>query len=231
MIVIPNGPTIYSKDELAAMGYGGYVGWSDPEAGLDFAATGGGGKWTGGGAGPGGAGSTSGGAFSFNWEQAEADALEKLRPYYEEVLAEARGDVERAKQIIEEDYQRGVRYREEDLQVAQEGWAREEPRQRNALLEDLNRRGFLQSSIRTGEEEYLTETQTATREATERALQRQEELAGVERSRGVEELDIKLPRYERELMEEKKTKAADMATMKYGRDYDKWLAEASRFIG
>jgi hypothetical protein len=43
MISVPGGQ-IYSKDELVAMGYTGYAGWSDPQAGYDFRDTGGSGK-------------------------------------------------------------------------------------------------------------------------------------------------------------------------------------------
>jgi len=52
-ISIPSAPTeidpnkLYTAAELVAMGYGGYAGWSDPEAGYNFRETGGSGKWTG----------------------------------------------------------------------------------------------------------------------------------------------------------------------------------------
>ena len=38
---------LYSASELISMGYGGYAGWNNPEAGYNFRDTGGEGKWTG----------------------------------------------------------------------------------------------------------------------------------------------------------------------------------------
>lgn len=56
--------------------------------------------------------------FNFDYEQAELDALEKLRPYYEELLARAQGDLTRAQGYLTEDYNRGLRYRAEDFDTA-----------------------------------------------------------------------------------------------------------------
>ena len=217
-------------DDAIAAGYVGYRGWSDVGAANDFAATGGAGKAPGGGGDGGGGGNAGTAPFQFDWEQAEIDALEKLRPYYEEVLEEANFDIDRAKKIMEEDYQSGTRYREEDLRVEQEGFALAEPRESSGLLEDLNRRGFLKSTVRTKDEALLTENQQRRREAVERATRRRQEIAGTERKRGIEELDIKLPRYTRDLGEEKKERAVSLAGIKYGKDQAKFLAETSRFI-
>jgi len=228
MITLPNGQQVYSKNELTAQGYGGYVGWNDPEAGLDFAATGGGGKWTG--------GTTTGGGgeispFNFDWTQSEKDALEKLRPYYEEVLAESQGDVNLAKSRLEEDYQLGKRYREEDLTFQTRGAQMEEPIEKEKMLSGLNQRGFLQSTVRTQEQIDLEERQARRREAIQRAIQRKEEVAGIEKGRQLTDITTKEQRYERDIGEEKKEKAAAMAEQKYGRDYQRFMAEASRYIG
>ena len=83
-------------------GFPGYAGWEQAEAEADFRATGGVGKGP-----PNGTGgeqtSTGGGnypQFSFDWAAAENEALEKLKPYYAQKLAEAKGDVNLAKQRI-----------------------------------------------------------------------------------------------------------------------------------
>ena len=175
-------------------------------------------------------GAEGGQPFSFDWEQAEKDALEKLRPYYEEKLAEAEGDVNLAKQRIEEDYQQGRRFREEDIGVEKEGWAMGEPRELNELLENLNKRGVLQSTIRTGEEEYLGDTQRRRREAVERTLRRREEIAGLEKGRGVEDIERQFPRFKREMEEEKKQRALELAGTEQQKGYQRYTAEAQRFV-
>lgn len=203
--------------------YPGYAGWNDSAAIIaDFRATGGAGKEGGGGG--------AGGAFNFDWEQAEKDALEKLRPYYEQKLSEAQGDVNLALSRIEEDYQQGRRYRTEDLAVEQEGWGMQEPRELSSLLEGLNRRGMLQSTIRTEDQQNLDDTQRRRREAVERGLRRREEVAGVERARGTEDINIKFPRFKAELEEEKKQRALELAGTKQQQGYQRYMAEAQRFI-
>lgn len=158
-------------------------------------------------------------AFKFDYDQAEREALEKLRPYYEQKLAEAEGDVERAKKIIEEDYQRGNRYRAEDeaTLLAADTLSREE--EMRGALTNLNQRGILFGQIAPGTGESrapysdvaqrftlqpLNEKQQARRMAIQRAIRRGEEVAGIEAQRGKEELDIQLPRTKRSFEEEKK---------------------------
>jgi len=171
--------------------------------------------------------------FEFDWEQGEADALEKLRPYYEEVLAESKGDVELAKKRMEEDYQQGKRFRSEDLSVAEKGFDLLDPREKRSMLEELNRKGVFsigKSTIQETEQQFLTDTQKRRREAIQRAVQRKEEVAGIDRQRSTEDIDILQPRYERELGEQKKERAAGMAESQYGRKYTTHLAEAERFM-
>jgi hypothetical protein len=159
--------------------------------------------------------------FMWNQEQAERDAMEKLRPYYEELLAEAGGDVELAKKRLLEDYDNGNRQtmedfttiteratsdyilaqgqREQDVATKTERTAREYatnkqqqtedflsqsqeyarlvPEEKAKVLDALNRRGLLQSSIRTAEQANLTARQQARQEAIQKALERKDQLA------------------------------------------------------
>lgn len=228
---------MYSIQQLIDAGFYGYRGWNDIQAAnADYRATGGSGKGSltnpaalGMGGGTTGAGGQVGGAFNFNWDQAEKDALEKLRPYYEEVLAEANYDINKATTIIEEDYARGSRYNAEDLATGQAGFAMVEPREQNELMTGLNKRGVLQSTIRDEEQQYLTDTQQRRREALQRTMDRRNELAGIERQRGIEDVATKGSRYTRDLGEEKKEKALSLADMKYQRDWNRFAAETSRF--
>ena len=154
-----------------------------------------------GGEGGGGGGGSTFPSFAWTPEQEKAAytaALEELRPYYERILSEEKGDVERAKKRMEEDYTRGARYRTEDLADVQ----RQSLRDQQALVETLNKRGVLQSTIRTGEEEDLRLRQ----EAVKRALGRQEEEAGLTKGRGLEDITVQAGRREFLLGEEKKEK-------------------------
>ena len=181
--------------------------------------------------------------FSFNWEQEEKIALEKLAPYYAEKLKEAQGDVDRAKRLIEEDYVRGKRYREEDqaTQLGEAGVAEQE--ETAGTKETLNRRGLLFGEMAPGQEssaapvsefaqkfelDPLQKKQQARRAAIQRAIARQEEVAGVEKTRGLEEQNIAFPRFQRELEREKTQKAVlEMTPMKYQRELTKYNANVS----
>lgn len=186
-------------------------------------------------------------AFKFDYDQAEKDALAKLEPYYKQKLDEAQGDVERAKRLIEEDYARGNRYREEDLGASLAEEARKRQEEIMGTTEDLNRRGVLYGQIPLGDETsrapysdvaqrlFLgpqSERQAARKLAIERAIQRQSNIAGTERARGLEEQNIQFPRYQRSLEEEKRRRAfgefvplaRERALAKYQESYGQSLA-------
>ena len=160
-------------------------------------------------------------AFNFDYDLAEREAFAKLKPYYEQKLREAEGDVERAKGIIEEDYARGVRFAEEDTATQLAEHDRLKQDEIFNTLAELNKRGILAGQIDPGANERgesrapvsdiaqrftlgpLTERQKARRDTIERALRRQQEVQGVEKQRGLQALDIELPRFKRGLEEEK----------------------------
>lgn len=260
-------------------------------------------SWTregGGGGGSGGGGSVAP-PFEFDWAAAEKEALAKLEPYYLQKLQEAEFDVERAKRLIEEDYQRGVRYRSEDLateigdvetakkrimedyergetyraqdleqQLRELGLITDEDRR--DLRAELNARGVLIGEMGAAmgaadktvapDSQYAKDYHLSPFEekaqmrqlAIERAIQRQSEVAGIEKERGLtdtdtglnkfktqqqregeeanilatrgkEEYDIEFPRYKKALEEEKKEKAVlQMAPLKYQQELTKYRA-------
>lgn len=228
-----------SNEEIIAA-FPGYRTMDPNAVQADFAATQGQGK---GGGGGGGGGYPQ---FSFDWVAAEREALEKLTPYYVQKLTEAKGDVNLAKKRMEEDYSQGRRYREEDLetQLAEEKRLREE--EFRGTTGGLNKRGILFGQIPLGEQTSkapysdvaqrwflnpLSEKQAARKLAIERAIGRQGEIAETTKKRGVEDIDIAFPRYERELGEEKKEKAVlGMAPISYQREYGKYQALLSKYM-
>lgn len=185
-------------------------------------------------------------AFSFDYAQAEAEARAKLEPYYAQKLADAKGDVELAKRYIEEDYQRGMRTAAEDraTQLTEDATtAREET---DVVREGLNKRGLLFGEIPMGQQisaaplsglaqnqviNPLQQKQAARKQAIERAIARQEEVAGVTRTRGIEEQNILYPRQEQALLEEKENKvqtqyvplAEERARERYNQTYQQSL--------
>jgi hypothetical protein len=150
-----------TTQELVNAGYTGYIGWPDLEANNDFNATGGAGKQ--------GASTATGSTanpmagFTFNQAAAEKAAMEELRPYYEKLLTIYNGDVNLAKKRMEEDYARGLRYKQEATATGMGDIAdtkAERDRKFKLALGDLdqemNARGLTTSGIKTGEIQKAT---------------------------------------------------------------------------
>ena len=107
-------------------------------------------------------------------------------------------DAEEAIQRMTDDYMRGKAWREEDLAVAMAEYDRLEPEERNSLNEMMNKRGMLHSTIQEQEGGKLGQRQTARREAIQRAMERQEEVATLEKERGISDTEKGLSRYTEE---------------------------------
>lgn len=171
-----------------------------------------------------------------SFEEYEKEALEELRPYYERILKEEGGDVERAKRRMEEDYGRGLRMKREDYELAKEtygpylkegetlpeylartrikgtqGMFLEEGQE---LVGQLGRRGVFYGGLAEQARGKLATSQQRRQEAIDRALARYEEEAGLGYTRGVEDLDIALERRKFELGEEKKERAGLLGRQK-----------------
>lgn len=243
--------TSLTREEAIARYNGayGYTGWNQQAADADFAATKGAGK---------GAGSTdTGGGGSSgtdvnelakliaqlagsptvlpelkvkSFEEYETEALEELRPYYERILKEEGGDVEKAKLRLEEDYKRGIRINREDYEKAKgnygppmyqgetaqqyynrtKGMYGTNPDEGIALLENLAKRGILQSGIAKVDSSKLATAQQRRQEAIDAALKRYEEESGIKRERSLEDIGTEWERRQFALGEEKKESAATM---------------------
>lgn len=199
--------------------------------------------------GGGGSGGLNIPAFSFDFGQAEAEARAKLEPYYKQKLADARGDVALAKRLIEEDYARGMRYSEEDKATALAADQQTSQEETRDLMGNLNKRGVLFGEIPAGTNQSaaplsglaqdqfmnpLQNKQMLRKQAIERAIARQEEVAGVTRARGIQEQDIMLPRQEQAIAEEKERRvqtefvpaAYDRAKSRYDNTYAQSLNQA-----
>lgn len=186
-------------------------------------------------------------AFNFNYGQAEIEARAKLEPYYKQKLLDAKGDVELAKKYIEEDYARGMRTAAEDEATSKEAEALTVGQENRDLLATLNKRGVLfseqptdtgralvQSGIAGQEVGNLTSKQALRKQAIERALQRQQEVAGIDRQRGIEAQNTLFPRQEQALAEEKENRvqtqfvpaAQERARAAYDNTYGQSLNQA-----
>ena len=201
-------------------------------------------EWLTGGGGTSGGGSAGGGPFDFNWEEQYKAAFERLKPYYEQVLKRAGGDLDLAKRIIQSDYDMGMRETKTDrelklkklaLETPQETRSLEaqysqigitEPQEREALMTSLNRRGISQSGIAKTDYERLAGQQKARRDM----MQRIPELKAaqsirkevIERTLGDRELQLAATK---QFGEEKEQRASESKKLETGKTHE---TEASR---
>lgn len=198
-------------------------------------------------------GGSSGGGTTlppFKFDQAAADkaAMEELRPYYEKLLKIYNGDVQLAKQRMEQDYERGLRYKKEetanamgDIETAQ----RERDRKFKIALGDLdqemNSRGIYTSGIRTQKTGEATADEAYQKKllsdkARDLALTEKKyiEEQDVTKNRFLEDKGFKQTGVEGFMSEPEKYKweqskkmseqAADMALMKRNQAFQDWQA-------
>lgn len=185
--------------------------------------------------------------FSFDWTQADLDALAKLAPYYKNLLDQAQGDVDIAKGRLQQDYTTGERQRQEDLVSQTAANQRSTTKETYDARAGLNARGTLlgqlpadQAGTAAPESGYasaytmdpLRAAQEARQLAVQRAISRQSEAGQLTMNRGVEDQNRQFDKYKTALDQEKQDKAMNqMAPLAYQEAYDKYLATIGRSIG
>lgn len=173
----------------------------------------------------------------------------KLNEYYARLLAEERGDVERAKRRLDEDYSRGSRINVEDYErniafgeeTAEASKAEETARsgeETRALEGDLLRRGVQSGGLATGKVATLEDKQKLRREAIDRALRKSEEDLKYAKERGLEETTLtqkrgtedvasEFAKFQTKQKQEQEEKALGLAEQTYQREFGKRQAEES----
>lgn len=179
------------------------------------------------------------------YDQANTD----LEAYYARILQEERGDVDRAKRRLEEDYTRGNRITLEDytrelatseetagsqtreLQFSAEG-------ERRAVEGDLLRRGVSEGGLadqtmgrqKTSEElrkEAIDRALNKSREDLKYAKERTLEEGTITQKRGSEDLASQFAKFVTQKGQERQEKSAGLAESKYGREFAEKQAKSS----
>jgi hypothetical protein len=217
-------------------------------------------------------------------QQMDLVNLEKLRPYYEGLIADANGDMDLAIQRLTEDYDTGVRYAnenwsviqnqiqqdsfiadrvrrenllsntgrtledmynekriaEEDAAVQNKEVARLAPQERASMLEAQNKRGTLESTIKTSAQTDLEARQQARQEAINTALARKEQVSSLNAARGTSDLNTNYQRQVEQAELDKvrglqsadmnKARAIESATTPYQRGLQDWAIKFPRYL-
>jgi hypothetical protein len=174
-------------------------------------------------------------------------AWDKLSAYYEKILAQEGGDVQRAKDRLLQDYNRGLRINTEDYQrnvdFGRESYGASVKEQnldaqseQRKLEADMVRRGLSQGGVAEQEGTRLKSRQDLRREAIDRALKKSEEDLRFGKERGLEEETIKQRRgtedlgtqwdkFQTEKGQERQDKSTQLAESNYQREFAKRSTE------
>jgi hypothetical protein len=213
-IQIPNGPQIYSRDELINMGFVGYRGWSDPEAGMDFRAKNGDPK-----KGVEMAAGKSVPSFNFNYEEELKKAYGELGVYYDRILSESKGDVTKALSRLVDDYERGLRFSKED--TAQNLALADKRVQADALARGL----YQESNFAPGGGMGIPDTNKQLAEQPILESQaRGEELDLLQKTRRTEDINLEQQRYKQNLEQQRRKEAADLVNTRETRAYNRFAS-------
>lgn len=170
-------------------------------------------------------------------------AMEELTPYYTQLLKEADGDVNLAKQRLEEDYKLGVRVAKEDLESNLARLGITFTQEANTMRDNLNKRGIALTQTTPGvagrttyagggqpqtELSQLTEDQRLRKEAEDRTAQRAAESAGIKKQRGTEDVTRQDQLYREELQRQKEEQAVSRAGVYSSAEQSQKSAEISK---
>lgn len=161
--------------------------------------------------GPGFSGSGGGNPFSFDYAAEATKAYGELGAYYDRILKESQGDLNKALARLEEDYTVGKRYRAEQTQQTTQSV------QSNALARGLYQKSLADPSGGMGIPDMKLKESLL-------PIQRSQEQADVSRSRSLVDLPEKQKRNEFELEQQRREKAAALAETRGARAYTDFSA-------
>lgn len=126
-------------------------------------------------------------SFSFNFAAEQADAYERLRPFYEKLLSFAGGRLDLAKRIIEYTYQQGMRESVEEFDQAKREQDIIFPQENEQQSTEQNKRGIMTSGFGQTDRSRLGASQGLRRESIERAFANRGSRLGSQYGFGLEE--------------------------------------------
>lgn len=176
----------------------------------------------------------AGGAFSFDYEAAAKAAYGELGTYYDRILRESQGDLNKALARLLEDYNRGVRFKEEDVKIGGERIDYAERLAKKRIIDSALARGLYQKSpgepsggfgIPDVEFADLATRTGFQRGDIARGLARFKETAGVQKGRQEVDLPEKQVRYAADLERTRRLEAAELASLRGSQAYTKYQSQ------
>lgn len=158
-------------------------------------------------------------AFSFDYEAEAKKAYGELGTYYDRLLKEAQGDMNKVLARLVEDYDRGKRVRTEDYNQSLTA-------ANQAAVNNAQRRGlYSQSAYDSGPGFGLADAiMRKARQPVDESYQRANEAADIARKRTETDAADSLERRKLDLEQERRTQAGELANERGSKAYQKWSA-------
>lgn len=195
-----------AQQSLQLYGTPAYTGWGETEAMYDARNKG-----------------LSGGGqqgFNFNFEGEAKKAYDELGAYYDRILKESKGDLNKAQSRLVEDYDTGIRLKKEDVSVARQQLGIQQEQTNKAGVDNALARGIYQKSAFDPNGGYgiqdqaqrLNDQEFQQRNAAiDTNLNRYTDAAGLARDRTQADLTENQSRNEFNLEQSRRTEAGQMA--------------------
>lgn len=192
-------------------------------------------------------GGGGGNSYGFNFESEVDKAFEELGTYYNRIIDEAGGDLNKALSRLKEDYDTGKRFREQNFNLnnkamvlAQDSFAKDATQafktlQTRQLARGINRgsmydpggdkgiadteRGMLNKDVASGQAKL-----DLNKESAQLGFDQQGELADTNLLRGQTDLPVQFDRFKKNAEEERKYKAGELALSRQQRAYQRFEA-------
>jgi hypothetical protein len=159
-------------------------------------------------------------SFSFDYKKAAEEAYGELGTYYLRILSETKGDMNKALARLTEDYDRGLRIRTEDKNMAIENTT-------DNVRDNALARGIYQNSVYDPDSGKGLADQNLKEnvDPINRTFDRWKEEADIEVGRKRTDLPEEQKRREFDLEQERRMKAADLAETRGARAYQDYQAK------
>lgn len=163
------------------------------------------------------------GAFNFDYAGEAQKAYGELGTYYDKILQDSKGDMNKALARLKEDYDRGIRFKKEDTAKAVE--VSNKNVQNNALARGLYQKSAYEPP--TGPQQGFgipTENFTRATQDLNTGLNRYLETTGVNLARQQTDLPLAEQRKETDLEQQRRQQAGELANTRGGQALQKYQA-------
>lgn len=158
--------------------------------------------------------------FNFDYAGEATKAYGELGAYYDRIIKESQGDVNKALARLVEDYNRGIRFKKEDAQTTTQNVTRSV--QDNALARGIYQKSAFDPSGGYGIADATLAQQT---EPINTALSRYQETAGVDLNRQQTDLPEQEKRKEYDLEQQRRKESADITNSRASQAYQKYQSQ------